>query len=80
MTGMLKYQSKQVLKPLSNMRNFIARLKTLEIKNPTPCTAEQEKAFRDILPYLDSLAKRKASGDTQVQTEIEAVNQFLRAQ
>ena len=80
MTGMLKYQSKQVLKPLSNMRNFIARLRTLEIKNPTPCTAEQEKAFRDILSYLDSLAERKASGDTLVQAEIEAVNKFLRAQ
>ena len=25
------------------MRNFKARLKTLELKNPTPCTAEQEK-------------------------------------
>lgn len=80
MTGMLKYQSKQVLKPLSNMRNFLARLKTLELKNPTPCTAEQEKAFRDILSYLDSLAERKTSGDTLVQAEIEMVNQFLRAQ
>ena len=80
MTGMLKYQSKQVLKPLSNMRNFLARLKTLELKNPTPCTAEQEKAFRDILSYLDSLAERKASGETLVQAEIEAVNKFLRAQ
>ena len=80
MTGMLKYQSKQVLKPLSNMRNFKARLKTLELKNPTPCTTEQEKAFRDILSYLDSLAERKASGDTLVQAEIEAVNKFLRAQ
>ena len=80
MTGMLKYQSKQVLKPLSNMRNFKARLKTLELKNPTPCTTEQEKAFRDILSYLDSLAERKASGDAQVQAEIEATNQLLRAQ
>ena len=80
MTGMLKYQSKQVLKPLNSMRNFKARLKTLELKNPTPCTAEQEKAFRDILSYLDSLAERKASGDTLVQAEIEAVNKFLRAQ
>ena len=80
MTGMLKYQSKQVLKPLNSMRNFKARLKTLELKNPTPCTAEQEKAFRDILSYLDSLAERKASGDAQVQAEIEAVNTFLRAQ
>ena len=62
------------------MRNFKARLKTLEIKNPTPCTAEQEKAFGDILSYLDNLAERKALGDTQVQTEIEAVNKFLRAQ
>ena len=62
------------------MRNFKARLKTLELKNPTPCTAEQEKAFHDILSYLDSLAERKACKDTQVQTEIEAVNQFLRAQ
>ena len=80
MTGMLKYQSKQVLKPLNSMRNFKARLKTLELKNPTPCTAEQEKAFRDILSYLDSLAERKASGDTLVQAETEAVNKFLRAQ
>ena len=80
MTGMLKYQSKQVLKPLNSMRNFKARLKTLELKNPTPCTAEQEKAFRDILSYLDSLAERKASGDAQVQAEIEATNQLLRAQ
>ena len=62
------------------MRNFKARLKTLELKNPTPCTAEQEKAFRDILSYLDSLAERKSLGDKQVQAEIEAVNQFLKAQ
>jgi len=62
------------------MRNFKARLKTLELKNPTPCTAEQEKAFRDILSYLDSLAERKAYGDALVQAEIEMVNQFLRAQ
>ena len=61
------------------MRNFEARLKNLELKNPTPCTAEQEKAFRDILSYLDSLVERKALGDTQVQAEIEAVNTFLRA-
>lgn len=62
------------------MRNLKTRLHTLEVKNPTPCTAEQEEAFRDILAYLDSLAERKACGDTQVQTEIDAVNQFLRAQ
>ena len=62
------------------MHKFKTRLRTLEYKNPTPCTAEQEKAFRDILSYLDSLAERKASGDKLVQTEIEAVNQFLRAQ
>ena len=62
------------------MRNFEARLKTLELKNPTPCTAEQEKAFQDILSYLDSLAERKACGDKLVQAEIEAVNHFLRAQ
>jgi hypothetical protein len=62
------------------MRNLKAQLKTLELKNPTPCTAEQEKAFRDILSYLDSLAERKACRDMQVQAEIEAVNQFLREQ
>ena len=61
------------------MHNVEARLKNLELKNPTPFTAEQEKAFRDILSYLDSLAERKALGDTQVQAEIEAVNTFLRA-
>ena len=27
------------------MRNFKARLKTLELKNPTPYTAEQEKGW-----------------------------------
>ena len=62
------------------MRNFKARLKTLELKNPTPCTVEQEKTFRYILSYLDSLAERKALGDNQVKAEIEAVNQFLKAQ
>ena len=62
------------------MRNFIARLKTLELKNPTPCTAEQQQAFHDILSYLDNLAERKACGDTHVQAEIEAVNQFPKAQ
>ena len=62
------------------MRAFKSRLTTLELKHPTPCTAEQEKAFRDILSYLDSLAERKACGDTHVQAEIEAVNQFLKAQ
>ena len=62
------------------MRNLIARLKTLELKNPTPCTAEQEKAFHDIVSYLDSLAERKALGDNQVKAEIEAINQFLKAQ
>ena len=62
------------------MRNFKERLKSLELKNPTPSSAEQEKAFLHIVSYLDSLAERKASGDTQVQAEIEAVNQFLKAQ
>ena len=62
------------------MRNFKAQLKTLELKNPTPCTAEQQQAFHDILSYLDSLAERKACGDTQVQAEIEAVNKFLKVQ
>jgi len=62
------------------MRNFKARLKTLELKNPTPCRAEQQQAFHDILSYLDSLAERKACGDTQVQAEIEAVNKFLKVQ
>ena len=62
------------------MRALKSRLTTLELKRPTPCTAEQEKAFRDVLSYLDSLAERKACGDKLVQTEIEAVNQFLRAQ
>ena len=62
------------------MRNFKARLKTLELKNPMPCTAEQKIALRDILSYLDSLAERKASKDTLVQAEIEAANQFLKAQ
>jgi cytochrome c1 len=62
------------------MRNLQSRLTTLELKNPTPCTLEQEKAFRDIMAYLDSLAERKASGDAQVQAEIEATNQLLRAQ
>ena len=61
------------------MRNLKARLKTLALKNPTPCTAEQQQALHDILSYLDSLAERKACGDTQVQAEIEAVNIFLKA-
>ena len=62
------------------MRNLEARLTTLEQKNPKPCTEEQEKAFHDILSYLDSLAERKACGDNQVQAEIKVVNQFLRGQ
>jgi len=62
------------------MRSLKLRLTTLELKNPTPCTAEQENAFHEILSYLDSLAERKACGDTHVQAEIEAVNKFLRAQ
>jgi len=62
------------------MHKFKTRLATLELQNPTPCTAEQEKAFGDILSYLDSLAERKACGDKLVQAEIQAVNQFLRAQ
>ena len=45
------------------MHDFTARLKTLEeLQNPTPCTAEQEKAFPRYLSYLDSLAERKTSG------------------
>ena len=62
------------------MRNLAARLITLEQKNPKPCTAEQGKAFRDILFYLDSLADRKASGGTFVQVEIDTVNQFQKSQ
>ena len=62
------------------MHKFKTRLVKLELQNPTPCTAEQEKAFSDILSYLDGLAERKACGDTHVQAEIEAVNQFLKAQ
>ena len=60
------------------MHKFKTRLRMLEYK-PSARTAEQEKAFRDILSYLDSLAERKALRDTQVQAEIEAVNEFLRA-
>jgi hypothetical protein len=62
------------------MRNLEARLTTLKQKNPKPCTAKQEKAFHDILFYLDSLAERKACGDNQVPAEIKVVNQFLRGQ
>ena len=62
------------------MRNLETRLKTLEQKNPKPCTAEQKQAFYDILSYLDSLAERKACGDKLVQSEIEAVNHFLKGQ
>ena len=62
------------------MHEFKTRLATLELQHPTHCTAEQEVAFRDILAYLDSLAERKACGDTHVQAEIEVVNKFLRAQ
>jgi len=62
------------------MRNFKARLSKLEVKYPDHPTDEQEKVFREILSYLDSLAERKAWGDTHVQAEIAAVNQFLKAQ
>ena len=62
------------------MISFKTRLHTLELKHPAPCSKEQENAFREILSYLDSLAVRKASGDTEVQVEIEAVINFLRAQ
>jgi len=62
------------------MRSLKTRLHKVELKHPAPCSMEQEIAFSEILSYLDDLAVRKACGDTQVQAEIEAVNQFLRAQ
>ena len=62
------------------MRSLKLRLTTLELKNPIRCTAEQENAFHEIVSYLDSLAERKACGDTQVQAEIKVVNQFLIGQ
>jgi hypothetical protein len=62
------------------MYKFNTQLATLEVKNPTPHSANQEQAFRDILSYLDSLTEHKAFGDKLVQGEIEAVNHFLRGQ
>jgi hypothetical protein len=39
------------------MRNFKARLKTLELKNPTPCTAEQQQAFMQCSDFATMVAK-----------------------
>ena len=43
-------------------------------------TEGQDAQLREIILYLDNLAKLKASGDADVQNEIEMVNKLLKPQ
>ena len=53
------------------------RLAQLKAKAPQIVSSEAEKAFNELISYLDSLAFRKASGDETAQIEIEAVSALL---
>ena len=60
-------------------RNFEKRVSKLNaMRQSTPTQVERE-ALAEIIGYLDELAARKVMGDQFVQSEIQAVNQFLRA-
>lgn len=60
------------------IRNFKTRIFTLEAKHLMDFTEGQEAQLREIILYLDNLAKLKASGDADVQNEIEMVNKLLK--
>ena len=61
-------------------RNFKMRLSKLYAKRQSKTSQVESEALTAIITYLDELAARKVAGDPIVQNEIEAVNDFLRAQ
>ena len=61
-------------------RNFNMRLSILYAKRQSKTSQVESVALTAIITYLDELAARKVAGDPIVQNEIEAVNDFLRAQ
>ena len=60
------------------LRGHKKRLSILKASLPSKPNLEEEAALSRIISYLDSLAARKASGDTLVQQEIESVCAFIK--
>ena len=60
------------------IRNFKTRIFKLEAKQLMDFTEGQDAQLIEIILYLDNLAKLKASGDADVQNEIEMVNKLLK--
>ena len=60
------------------LRGHKKRLSILRAALPRKTNPEEEAALSRIISYLDSLAARKASGDTLAQQEIESVCAFIK--
>jgi hypothetical protein len=61
------------------MHTISKRVSRIEASRPSIPNPEAEKALTAIIECLDDLARRKSSGDPNVQQEIELINQLLRA-
>ena len=56
------------------------RINAVKSRIPVTVNPEEEASLQYILGYLDTLAKRKQTGDPTAQAEIEAVCKMMRAQ
>ena len=59
------------------MQTISKRIYRIEANRPSTPNPEAEKALAAIIECLDGLARRKSSGDPNVQEEIEAVAKIL---
>ena len=59
------------------MQTISKRVYRIEASRPSMPNPKAEKALAAIIEYLDGLARRKSSGDPNVQEEIEAVAKIL---
>ena len=60
------------------LQQFDKRLSHIAAKVPEKPNPEAQAAFKAIITYLDGLAARKAAGDSDVQTEIKSVSEFMK--
>ena len=60
-------------------RSFYKRVSKLDTARQFTPTHVEREALANIIAYLDELAARKVIGDQFIQSEIKAVNQFLKA-
>lgn len=60
-------------------RSFYKRVSKLDAERQSKTSPMEREALAEIIAHLDALAARKVMGDQFVQSEIRAVDQFLRA-